>query len=365
MKVYLDYAATTPLIPEVFEEMLPVLKEDFGNPDSLHAAGRRAAQYVTDARDRIAGVLGVKSSEIYFTSGGTEADNWAVRAMGKGGAIVSPIEHAALLSAAPLRVLGESKFCGVGEDGIVRLSDFVGTVSEEVGLVCVMAVNNETGCVQPIEELAKATHARGAAFFSDCVQAACSQDLKKIASACEGISLSAHKIGGPKGVGALVVKKGVSLRPVIVGGEQERSLRGGTLNVAGIVGFARALELAQERREAFCVHTAHLRDFFEQKIIEALGSGITVDGKNRAPNVSHLTFERGGEALLNLLDLRGVMASGGAACSAHAALPSHVLTAMGRSPDEAKRGIRFSFGFETTEEETLFAAQTVIEALKG
>ncbi len=364
MNVYLDHAATTPLYPEVFEEMKKVYLNDFGNPDSLHAFGRRAAAFVTDARDRIANILGVSPAEVYFTSGGTEADNWAVRSIGEGALLLSPIEHAAVREAAHLRG-GKIFTCPVGEDGIVTKAHLGRTMSEGVGLASIMAVNNETGCVQPVEELARATHALNAVFFSDCVQAACSQDLKKLASFCDAISLSSHKVGGPKGAGALIVKKGVKVSPLIVGGEQERRLRGGTLNVPAIVGFARALELSQDRREEFCAHTGRLRAIFEEIVLSSLKEKVRVDGEMRAPNISHLTFENGGEAALSLLDLHGVAASGGAACSAHAALPSHVITAMGRTEAEAKKGVRFSFGLSTTEEEVLFAAKTVAECLKG
>ena len=362
MNVYLDYAATSPLKQQVFDEMMPYFTGKFGNPDSLHSYGREAAYAVTSARDKIAEILGVKPNEVYFTSGGTEADNWAVRKMGRGRALLSPVEHAAVLSALPLRGGKRGTVCAVSADGVV-LPEHVGEAfREDTGLVSVMAVNNETGCVQPIEELAALAHARGALFFSDCVQAACSLKLADVLRFADGISLSAHKIGGPKGVGALVVKNGAVLRPLIAGGEQERGLRGGTLNVAGAVGLAKALELAQENREAFCTHTGRLRDLFEEKICAALGENVKVDGKNRAPNISHLTFLNGGEAFLNRLDLYGIAASGGAACSAHAALPSHVMLAMGRTPEEAKKGVRFSFGAETTEEEVLFAARTVAEA---
>lgn len=363
MNVYLDHAATTPLLPEVFEAMRPVLCADFGNPDSLHAYGRKAAAYVTDARDRIASVLGVSPAEIYFTSGGTEADNWAVRSIGEGGLVLSPIEHAAVLSASFLRS-GKVFTCPVGEDGIVTKAHLGRAMPEGADMVGVMAVNNETGCVQPVEELARAAHALNAVFFSDCVQAACSQDLKKLAASCDALSLSAHKVGGPKGTGALVVKKGVKIKPLIVGGEQERRLRGGTLNVPAIVGFARALEISQARREEFCAHTGHLRDIFEEILLSALKDRVRIDGEMRAPNISHLTFEDGGETLLTLLDLKGIAASGGAACSAHAALPSHVMLAMGRGEDEAKKGVRFSFGLSNSEEEVLFAAKTVVECLK-
>ncbi len=359
--IYLDHAATAPLRPEVLEAMMPALGE-IGNPDSLHGYGRRAAKYVTDARDRIAGVCGVSPSEVYFTSGGTEADNWAVLGMGRGEAVCSAIEHAAVLSAAPQRA-ENTRICPVSRDGIVTETQLGHTMSERTGLVCVMTVNNETGCIQPVEQLAALTHARGAHFFTDCVQAACSQDLRRVAACADGLSLSGHKLGGPKGVGALIVKKGVPLRPLIAGGEQERGLRGGTLNVAGIVGFAKALELAQAERERFSAHTAALRDRFERKLAAVLGDKVRVDGANRAPNLSHLTVKGGSAVLLNLLDLKGVAASGGAACSAHDPKPSHVMLAMGRTPEEAAGALRFSFGRETTEAEVDAAASVLLDCL--
>ncbi len=361
MNVYLDYAATAPLLPEVLDAMLPVLKETFGNPDSLHAYGRRAAACVTAARDEVASLLGVHPNEVYFTSGGTEADNWAMRRMGKGKAVCSAVEHAAVLEAAKER---ESVSCPVGQNGVVRLGE-LGRLAEGAGLVAVMAVNNETGCVQPVREIADLAHACGALFFCDCVQAACTQDLRAIAACADGLSLSAHKMGGPKGAGVLVVKRGVPLRPLLFGGEQERGLRAGTVNAAGAVGLACALSRAVARREWFCAHTAALRERFEQRILCGAGDRVRIDGERRAPNISHITFAQGGEYLLSALDLKGVAASGGAACSAHAALPSHVLRAMGRSEEEARRGVRFSFGAETTEEEADFAASAVLECISG
>ena len=363
--IYLDYAATSPLREEALEAMLPYFKEAFGNPDSLHACGRRAAAALQRARDAIAAALGVHPSEVYFTSGGTEADNWAARGIARGGAaeklLVSPVEHAAVLSAVSAH--REHVVCRVGEDGVVspdHVRDLL-AASGGVSLVGVMAVNNETGCVQPIAELAAAAHAAGAYFFSDCVQAAASCDLKELARHADALALSAHKVGGPKGVGALVVKKGVPIAPLIAGGEQERGLRGGTSNVAGAVGFARALSLAQAEREAYIRHTGSLRDAFEQRILAELGSEVRADGARRVPNISHLTFARGGTAFLNALDLAGVACSGGAACSSHSAQPSHVLMAMGRSAEEALRGVRFSFGRETTAEEAARAADIVVE----
>lgn len=354
--IYLDYAATSPLRAEVLDAMLPYLKNNFGNADSLHAYGREAAHAVMRARDRIAETVGVSPSEVYFTAGGTEANNWAIRCLGKGTALVSAIEHASVLSALPLRA-EKGKICAVNADGLVSVTEFEGGMSEDVGLAAVMAVNNETGSVQKIRELSAVAHRHGALFFSDCVQAECTLDLKELAGCVDALSLSAHKAGGPKGVGALIVKRGASLRPLLLGGEQERGLRGGTLNVAGIVGFAEAIMLSQVERESYAAHTSSLRDAFEKAVLSRVHAKI--DGNNRAPNISHLTFETGGEALVNRLDLKGVACSGGAACSAHAALPSHVLVAMGRTEEEARRGVRFSFGRETTMEEALLAAEAV------
>ncbi|MDE5548051.1 MAG: cysteine desulfurase [Clostridia bacterium] len=359
MNVYLDHAATTPLAEEVLDAMLPYLKEEYGNPDSPHAYGRRAAYAVSEARDRVAQTLGVLPQEVYFTSGGTEADNWAVRDLGQGRAVVSAIEHSAVLEGSKLRADGVCVL-PVAQNGCVEVAR-AAELLDGAGLLCVMAVNNETGCIQPVEELGALCKARGVLFFSDCVQAAGSLDLKRIASACDAFSVSAHKVYGPKGVGALVVKKGVALRPLVAGGEQERGLRGGTLNVAGIVGFSVALERSQAMREEWQTKLARLRDRFEKDVLSVLGDEVRVNGENRVAGISHMTFRRGGTAFLNKLDLHGVACSGGAACTAHSALPSHVLMAMGRSEDEAKRGARFSFGAHTTEADIDFAVRTITD----
>ena len=378
MNVYLDYAATSPLRAEVLERMLPLLKENFGNPDSLHAFGRKAAYLIGEARDRIAGALGVKPKEVYFTSGGTEADNWAVRCLAAGELFaVSAIEHAAVLSSAKLR--GEHALLSCDQEGRVPLQAVEEALKRGAKLVALMAVNNETGVLQPVEEAAELCHKYGALLFADCVQAGRSCDLKALTAAADAVALSAHKLGGPKGTGLLWVRSGVRIPPLIAGGEQERSLRGGTLNAAGIVGMAEALVLAQSEREAFISHTKSLRDAFEARILSALGEEARIDGgeaalgaaavgeksTERAPNLSHITFAGGGEWLIGALDLRGVACSGGAACSAHAALPSHVMLAMGRSEEEAKRGVRFSFGAETTLEEARYAATMVVELLRA
>lgn len=357
--IYLDYAATTPLDDQVFEAMLPYLKEDFGNADSLHAFGRKAAYAVENARERVANTLGVKPAEVYFTAGGTEADNWAVRRMGEGNACVSPIEHRAVLDTAA-GVRGNT-VCTVTAEGLVTPACMGNALKPETGLVCVMAVNNETGCVQPLKEISALCKERGALLFSDCVQAAGELDLKEILTYCDAVALSAHKIYGPKGAGALIVKKGVKLRPLLTGGEQERKLRGGTLNVAGIVGFACALELAQENRAENAKHLRAIQTAFENRLQRALGERAAIDGENRIGGISHITFLCGGSSFLTALDLAGVAAAGGAACSAHSQTPSHVMLAMGRSPEQALRGVRFSFGKHTSEREALAAADIVAQ----
>ncbi len=361
--IYLDYAATTPTDSDVLNEMTPLFKENFGNPDSVHAAGRAAAYAVSEAREKVAGILGVTSSEVYFTSGGTEADNWAVQRLASGKALISSIEHAALLEGAKLRKDGYSLIPATS-GGIVTAESVEKALTPDTGLVCVMAVNNETGCIQPLENISALCREKGIPLFSDCVQAANLMDLKRLTSCCDAISLSGHKIYGPKGVGALVVKKGVKLGTLIAGGEQERSLRGGTLNVPAIVGFAAALSKAQRLREQSKKHAEELSSLFRSEMKKALGDEAIPDGENTLPCIAHYTFPSGGESLLYQLDLKGLCVSGGAACSGHSALPSHVMLAMGRSETQARRGIRFSFGRETTEEEILGCVRIVRECIK-
>ena len=359
--IYLDYAATAPLDAEVLQAMTPLLKGNFGNPDSLHAAGRAAAYAVSEARGKIAELLGVSAAEVYFTSGGTEADNWAAQRLASGRLALSSIEHAALIEGAKLREGGYA-LIPANSQGLVTAEAVERTMTPEVGLVSVMAVNNETGCIQPISEISAFCKRRGVALFSDCVQAENLMDLKALTGLCDAVALSAHKAYGPKGVGALIVKRGVKLRPLIAGGQQERTLRGGTLNAAGIVGFAEALCKAQRNRESTLSRAKALTELFKKEMA-ALGGKAILNGENTLPCIVHYTFPTGGETFLNKLDLKGLCVSGGAACSAHSALPSHVMLAMGRSAEEAKRGIRFSFGRETTEEEILGAVSIVKSCL--
>ena len=365
MNVYLDYAATSPLRAEVLGRMLPLLKENFGNPDSLHAFGRKAAYLVGEARDRIAGALGVKPKEVYFTSGGTEADNWAVRCLAAGEPFaVSSIEHAAVLSSAKLR--GEHALLACDREGRVPLQAVEEALKSGAKLVALMAVNNETGVFQPVQEAAGLCHKYGALLFADCVQAGRCCDLKALTAAADAVALSAHKLGGPKGTGLLWVRSGVRIPPLIAGGEQERSLRGGTLNAAGIVGMAEAFRLANEEREKNAAYVKGLRDRFIREVEERIPD-VRLNGHrvNRLPANADFSFRYiEGESILFHLDLAGIAVSSGSACSSGSLEPSHVLLAMGVPEETAHGSIRFTFGTDNTEEEVDYAVDVLAETVK-
>lgn len=369
--IYLDHAATTPVDKRVLEKMLPFFGEDFGNPNSPHAFGRRAAAAVDAARDEIASLLGARSSEIYFTSGGTEADNWAVcgsvRASGKKHLIVGAAEHHAVLEAAGL-LKGEGyelSLAPVDEYGAADVSALQGMLRADTALVAVMAANNEVGTVQPLKEIAAAAHGCGSLFFTDAVQAAGALELKVNEIGCDLLSLSSHKFYGPKGAGALYVRTGTPMAKLIAGGQQERGMRGGTLNVSAIVGMAEAFRLACKERQERTAQIRAARDAFVQEVLQTVPE-VRCNGhpQRRLPGTAHFTFEGvAGDALLAALDLAGVAASGGAACSSGSAKPSHVLLAMGRTEREARSGVRFSFGKNTTASDALLAAHIVKECV--
>ena len=406
--VYLDHAATTAADARVLEAMLPYFCEEFGNAHSLHSFGRRAVAAVDGARDAVAGLLGAKAGEIYFTSGGTEADNWALRGAAHANAargkrvVVSAVEHPAVTEAARL-LAGEGfevAVCPVDAEGILDLDAFERLVGEGACLAAVMAVNNETGAVQPLAEAARICHARGALLFCDAVQAAGAYALRVDDIPADLLSLSAHKFGGPKGVGALYVRAGTAIAPLIAGGHQERGLRGGTTNVPGAVGLAAALALARKElplaRESAgkaCEHFisrvlagipgAHLNGpraaqradtppafpaggaAKEGAVKEGAGEGAKegTPACGRLYSIANFSFDGAdGDRLLALLDRAGVAASGGAACSSGSPDPSPVLLAMGRSGALA-RGVRFSFGKENTLQEADFAFDRLQEAL--
>ena len=324
MKVYLDYAATTPLDKRVFKAMLPLLDDNFGNPASLHAFGREALRELDAARDKVAQILGADPSEIYFTSSGSEADNWALKCAaraarqrtGRTQVVVSAMEHHAVLgSAAFLAEEGfDVRYLSPAPNGLFDVADVANALSDETALVCFMTVNNEVGTVQPVREIARAAHAAGALFFTDAVQAAGYMDIGKLALEADMVSLSAHKFYGPKGVGALFVKRGTPFCPLIHGGEQERGFRSGTENVAAIVGLGKALELAGEGREERTAYIAGLRDRLLEQLLQIPGSQLNGGLSPRLCGNLNLSFAGiNGEELLLMLDLRGICASAGSA----------------------------------------------------
>jgi cysteine desulfurase len=359
--VYLDHAATTPVRPEVREAMLPYLgAELFGNPSSTHRLGRAAHAGLEQARREVADALGVEPGDVIFTSGGTEADNLAVlgvalAARNRGApmlAAVAATEHKAVLGAAHAvrQFGGEERTLPVDRDGILILSALDQILAERPAIVSVMWVNNETGVIQPVAAIAARCRAAGVPFHSDMVQA-----LGKIPVSLGNLpltfaSISGHKIGGPKGIGALVVRNRAGIAPLIHGGGQERGIRPGTENLAGIVGFGRATSLAVREQEAEGRRLSALRDALAERLMASIPDvHVTADSVPRAPHLLHLqVLGADSDALLRHLDLAGIAASSGSACSSGSVEPSHVLLAMGVSPDRATGAIRFSLGREST-----------------
>lgn len=364
MPIYLDHAATTPLDNEILQKMLPYMTGGYGNADSLHALGRQAMNAVDTARDTIAELLGVKANEIYFTSGGTESDNWAVRGaayaqkeQGKDQIILSAIEHHAVLSTVEkLKNEGfEIVYLPTNVGGRVELNALKAVLSSRTALVCLMAVNNETGVAQPITEAAELAKEYGALFFSDCVQAAPYFPLRPRESGIDIMSFSSHKLYGPKGCGVLYIRSGVKIKGLIVGGEQERGLRGGTTNVPAVVGCGFAYQKAVQTMQENNAKIADLRALFLQEIAEV--EGVKINGEG-VPALLNLQIDGvNNHELLYKMDLQGVCIAAGSACASASLKPSHVLLAMGLTEDQAKKSVRISFGKDNTQEEIVQAAQ--------
>ncbi len=354
-RIYLDHNATTPLDPRVLDAMLPFLRDDFGNPSSLHWFGQRARGAVEEARARVAGLVGAEPAEIVFTSGGSESDNAALRGAKarepRAAVVCSAIEHHAVLNTTKAmreegRPIGIAR---VGEDGVVDLDDLAARVDDRTVVVSVMLANNETGVVQPVAEAARIARGRGALVHCDAVQAAGKVPIDVRALGVDLLTLSAHKLYGPKGVGCLYVRRGTPMAPLVRGGAQERNRRAGTENVAGVVGYGVAAALAREGLEAEALRVAVLRDRLEVRLLAIPGVRRNGDGP-RVPNTTNVSFEGlDAEALLIALDLEGIAASTGAACAAGGIEPSHVLRAMGLPPERVQSSLRLSLGRSTTE----------------
>jgi cysteine desulfurase len=368
-RVYLDNNATTPVLPEVLEAMRPYFGEHFGNASSIHHHGQETRAAVERARESVAALLGCRAAEIVFTSGGTEADNLAVFGLVRPGdhIITSTIEHHAVLNACKhLAAKGcEITYVPVDRCGLVDAADVKRAIRPNTKLITIMFANNETGVVQPVAEIGKIAAEADIYFHSDAVQSAGKIAIDVNQIGCDLLTISGHKLHAPQGVGALYVRKGTQLEPMLYGGSHERSRRAGTENVPGIVGLGKAAELARagfERGDDLKMAAA--RDHLERELLEIEATGLNGEGAPRVPNTTNIYFDGiEGEALVIALDLKGLAVSTGAACSSGAIEPSHVLTAMGLRPDRAKASIRFSLGKQNIAEEVDFALGLIPETV--
>jgi cysteine desulfurase len=360
-RIYLDYNATTPLRAEVLEAMTPYLHTHFGNPSSTHWAGRQAKHGMEEARERLAALLHCRPAEVLFTGGGTESNNLALAGVlnatpRKGGHVITTtIEHSSILE--PLDALTKTgvtvTLLPVNDEGRVSTDDLEAALRPETALVSIGLANHEIGTVQPIAELSRITRKRGVPFHADAVQAAGKLPLDVDSLGVDLLSLSAHKISGPKGAGALYVRKGTALAPLLRGGPQEREKRAGTENVAAIVGFGVAATLAAQELEAGAAHCLALTQMLYEGIVRKVpGVYRNSPTQHCLPNTLNVGFGNvTGEGLMMGLDLAGVAVSTGSACAAGSLEPSHILLALGRAAEEAKGALRFSVGKETTRQE--------------
>lgn len=366
-RIYLDYAATTPVLPEVLDEMLPFLTDQFGNPSAAYSTGREARKAVEKARRQIAEAVGAEPAEICFTSGGSESDNMAILGIARaavrpGHIITTAVEHHAVLN--PCRWLEKKgwqvTYIPVDGKGRADPEDVRKAIRPDTALITMMTANNEIGTIQPIAETGRIAIEAGIPFHTDAVQAAGSVDLSAKEMRADLVSISAHKIYGPKGTGALVIRRGTRIANLIFGGAQERGLRAGTENTAGIVGFGKAMEIAVKDREENARKNRKLRDMMIREVLAGIpDAALNGDPENRLDNNCHFSFAGiDGEALLLRLDLAGIAVSGGSACTSGSPEPSHVLQAIG--VDGKKAGsIRLTVGHGTTEEDVLHTVRAM------
>jgi cysteine desulfurase len=359
-RIYLDHNATTPMHPAVIDRMTAVLRDEYGNPSSVHHFGQRAKAVLDEARSAVASLLGAEPAEVVFTSGGTEGDNFALRGVaealeptGRRHLVASAIEHEAVLNT--LKALARrgwrTTLLPVDQSGVVSPDTLRGALADDTALVSVMHANNEIGTIQPIAELARLARARGALFHTDAVQTVGKVPVEVAALGVDLLTLSAHKFYGPKGVGAIWIRRGLRLLPILTGGKHERSRRAGTENVAGIAGMGVAAQEARAKMSEESVRLSALRDRLENGILDAV-AGTAVNGvrQPRVPNTTNISFDRiEAESLLIAFDLAGIAVSTGSACSSGTLEPSHVLKAMGFPAHRTQNSIRFSLGAANTE----------------
>lgn len=373
-QVYLDYSATTPVKKEVVQEMLPYFTEVYGNPSSLYTAGLEAKAGLDEARSRVAELINADTKEIFFTSCGTEADNWVLEGAAdalktRGNHIItSKIEHHAILHTCEyLEKHGfEVTYLDVDKDGFVSPKALEEAIRDNTILISIMMVNNEIGTVEPIKELAAVAKAHGVLFHTDAVQALGNLPIDVKELGVDFLSMSAHKIYGPKGIGALYIRKGLRISNFMHGGAQETRKRAGTENLAGIVGFGRAAQLAKENLAEHIEHSSHLRDYLWQKIKDNI-SGVQLNGSKtrRHPGNLNISFDYiEGEAILLMLDGNGISVSTGSACSSKSLAPSHVLDAIGVPITKMNGTVRFTVGDFTTQEDIDYVADVLIKIVE-
>jgi cysteine desulfurase len=375
MRIYFDHNATTPVDPAVADVMVRILRDEFGNASSVHRFGQQAKAILDEARTAVSTLIGAEPSEIVFTSGGTESDNAALRGAaealeptGRRHLIASAIEHEAVL--VTLKALARrgwrTTLLPVGETGIVTPEALEAALTDDTAIVSVMHANNELGTIQPVAELARIAHTRGALFHTDAVQSVAKIPVDVRGLGADLLSLSAHKFNGPKGAGALWVKRGVRLLPILTGGKHERTRRAGTENVPGIAGLGIAARLGKEKVQQASARVAALRDRLEEQILSTI-PGTVVNGARepRVPNTTNIIFDRiEAESLLIALDLEGIAVSTGAACSSGTLEPSHVLRAMGLPTHRAQNSIRFSLGPQNTDREIDYLMEKLPRAVE-
>ncbi|HEY0458625.1 MAG TPA: cysteine desulfurase NifS [Pyrinomonadaceae bacterium] len=379
-RVYLDNSATTPIDGEVFKAMIPFLTEKFGNASSIHFFGQEARAAIDKARHQVAGVINARPAEIVFTSGGTESNNLAIRGLTQANdkygkhIVTSEIEHSAVREVClDLEKRGcEVTYLPVYEDGVVRIEDVKAAVREDTILISIMTANNEIGTIQPTEEIGRFVRelresGKKIWFHTDAVQAIGKIPVDTEEIGCDLLSISAHKIYAPKGVGALYVRRGVRLHKQNIGGHQERERRGGTENVPYIAAFGKACELAKQNLREDSARLANLRNRFESEVGEKI-SDLVFNGsrENRLPNITNISFRFiEGEGLLINLDMQGIAVSTGSACSSGSLEPSPVIRALGRNDELARGAIRFSFGKENTAEDVEYLLEILPKAVEN
>lgn len=369
--IYMDNAATTRITDSVFEDMLPYLKENYGNPSAIYSLGQRSRAAIENSRIKIAELLGVKASEIYFTSSGSESDNWALKGSllpnQENHLISSKIEHPAVLNSLKKIEIwgGETSLVSVDAEGFVDLREIENSIKDSTRLISIMFANNEIGTIEPLAEISKIAREKNILFHTDAVQAIGNIKFKIKDIGVDMLSLSGHKLGAPKGVGVLYLREGIDLDNFLDGGEQERGRRASTENLASIVGLARAMEDAYNNIEDYSSYTRDLRDYTIEKLLNIDGIILNGPRENRLPGNINITLKNTKpQTMVQYLDMFDICVSSGSACAAGSINPSHVLRAIGRSEEDSLSMLRLSLNHENTKEECDYVVEKINQGMK-